>query len=166
MLYLGDFIKKLFKKNIIFTLVLIGVLSYQIIQANKIKEALKNTSLSHYNLYSIEQNKTLSIKEIKSNSKIIYLWATWCPPCRLQNQILDFYHLIGIINKDEIIKISLDQDLKLLKNYLKESSLKNHYLDHTNQFFSKEIIRGTPTILKIDEEGKIINFKMGISFIF
>ena len=94
------------------------------------------------------------------------MWATWCPPCRLQNQILDFYYFIGLKNEDELVKISLDQDLRQLKKYLKGKSLKNHFIDQSNQFFNQEIIKGTPTILTIDRDGKVIDFKMGVSFIF
>ena len=79
---------------------------------------------------------------------------------------MDFYSLIGVRDKGDIIKISLDHNKTALKKYLGDDSKKNHYLDLSNQFFNRKIIKATPSFITLDEQGKVIDVKMGISFIF
>lgn len=159
-------IRKLLRENIIFSLILIVAFGYRHFQSKEVENGLTGKSLSELKVYSLEKNKTLEIKDIPGDEKTLYLWATWCPPCRLQNKILDFYELIGLETKGKIIKISVDQDLKILKKYLVTNSYENHFIESTNLFFRENIIRGTPTILKLNQKGEVTAVKMGINFFF
>lgn len=158
--------KKLFSQNIIITLILIGVFGYRHFQSRDVVNKLRGKSIKDLSLTSLKNKKSMELESLLTEKKTLYIWATWCPPCRLQNQIINFYEKIGFLDSDEIIKISVDQDIRALKKYLKGKSLESHFHDPVNQFFTRDIIRGTPSMLKVDKNGNVINLKMGINFIF
>ena len=116
----------------------------------------------------MKENKKISVQQLleKETEKTLYIWATWCPPCRIQNQIIDLYIKLGLKSKSDLIKISVDQDFSALKKYLRSKDLKGHYNEPNGFLFSNQIIRGTPSFIKIDSSGKIKNIDMGINFIF
>ena len=161
------FIKKHLTQNLLFTLIIIGVVGYRYYQSKNIENNLKGISLNKLKIYSLEKNQEIQLSETsQQGKKTLYIWATWCPPCRLQNQIIDFYDSIGLKNKNDLLKISVDQDLKVLKKYLGENSNKNHFIDQSNQFFGQQIIKGTPSMITIDKNGFVTDIKMGISFFY
>ena len=116
---------------------------------------------------SINRGASLEINNINDKKKRIYVWATWCPPCTVQNKIIKFYEELGIYNKNDLVKISIDKNERKLRKYLQQNNMReNSYIHKENQFFGKKIIKGTPSIIYISEKGEIQDIKTGISFFF
>ena len=162
----GYTVKKLFSQNIFITLILIGVFGYRHFQSEDAVNKLRGRSIKNLSLTSLKNEKSMELESLLTENKTLYIWATWCPPCRLQNQIINFYEKIGFLDSNKIIKISVDQDIPPLRKYLEGKSLENHFHDPANQFFARDIIKGTPSILKVNKEGHVLGLKMGINFIF
>ena len=154
--------------NRIITFLLAGVIIFQLYKNNKIEQANKGKNISSLEFYSMKEKKNISMSEIlkKDSDKTLYIWATWCPPCRLQNKIIDLYLKLGLKSEKDLIRISVDQDRRALKKYLQTENLEGHYNEPNGFLFSDQIIRGTPSFIDIGPSGKIKNIDMGINFIF
>ena len=57
----------------------------------------------------------------------------------------------------------MDQNKQALKKYLKDEKQENHFIETTNLFFSERIIRGTPSMIKVDQDGFVEEVKTGIN---
>ena len=158
-------IKKLFRQNILFTIIILGAFAHRHYQNTNTAKIAKNRNLSNISVYSMERKSEIKLKDLTFHDKTIYLWATWCPPCRIQNQIIDLYETLGIIDNDKLIKISVDQNKQALKKYLKDEKQENHFIETTNLFFNERIIRGTPSMIKVDQDGFVEEVKTGINLL-
>lgn len=106
------------------------------------------------------EGKPLSVSSYKGKVVLVDFWATWCPPCmgELPNvqKAYETHHKDGF----EIVGISLDQDEKKLKNFLKEKNMTwQQYCDFKgwgNKLAAKYGVQSIPATYLLDREGKII----------
>ena len=124
------------------------------------KEILPN-KLFQYNLKG-QVNPV--VFPIPGKRVVAIFWASWCAPCKIElsriNQALEKNEL----DKSNIFAISLDQSFEELdKAIVEKKYLFNTYLDKENNFLTKMKITATPTIVLIDEFGKIHEQTTGAS---
>lgn len=117
------------------------------------------------NLYQNSANgKTVGLHDFKGQWLLIDFWASWCSPCRAANpkmlELYNKYHEKGI----EFLGVSLDKNrddwLKAIEDdgliWTNVSDL-NFWDNEISRYFG---IRGIPTTLLIDPEGRIIAKKL------
>ena len=96
----------------------------------------------------------------------VIFWATWCAPCHLQLELMN-----KMISSDEakkkIYAISIGEDSKTVKKFLKKNPLPFTFLlDPHNRLRKEYSIKATPTVAYINKDKKIDYFSTGLSFYF
>lgn len=105
--------------------------------------------------------KDVALKEYRGKIIILDLFATWCPPCRME-----IPHFIELQNeyKDDVAVIGLSYDqapLKKVQAFADEMKI-NYALYWGSQEIAAYVgLRGIPHTLVIDQTGKIIQSYVG-----
>jgi thiol-disulfide isomerase/thioredoxin len=152
------FLKKL---SILITLLLL-ITNYCLSQPN-IPPPSKNIILHEkpkdFPKITLEDKKTGSDIDVIFNKQItvINFWATWCAPCKEEMPSLD--RLVDILGPEyiEIIAVNVETvDYKKSKQFLDDLKVKNFdsYFDKDLKVIKKLRLRGVPTTLLINKEGK------------
>jgi len=146
------------KLLIIFIYLITTSLSYSIEQPdikniviNKYPKSYKNITFRDIN------NKNVSLENFKNKLIILNFWATWCAPCVEEMPSLDFLQSHKKLNNLKIFPINIGQeDLLKSKIFFKKLKIKNLdiYFDSTVNLSKKFLLRGIPTTILINKEGK------------
>jgi thiol-disulfide isomerase/thioredoxin len=89
---------------------------------------------------------------------LVDFWATWCGPCRREMP-----HVKALYEKlkdrgFEVVGVSLDEDQEALAAYLEENAIVWETLggEDTQQLAEKYSVRGIPTMMLVDKDGKVL----------
>jgi thiol-disulfide isomerase/thioredoxin len=88
---------------------------------------------------------------------LVDFWATWCGPCRREMPNVKALHEKLRERGFAVVGVSLDEDQEALAAYLEENAIAWETLagEGTQQLAEKYGVRGIPTMMLIDKEGKI-----------
>ena len=88
---------------------------------------------------------------------ILNFWATWCAPCLEEMPSLDLLQSNKKLNNLKIFPINIGQeDVLKSKIFFRELKIKNLniYFDSTVSLANQFLLRGVPTTILINKEGK------------
>lgn len=107
--------------------------------------------------------RTLSGDEFqwaKYRGKVVLVdfWATWCGPCIREMPNVRALHEKYAARGFDIVGVSLDQDLDALAEFNNEHKLPWETLagEETQELAKRYGVRGIPTMMLIDKEGKVV----------
>jgi len=143
---------------IIFIYLITSCYSYAIEKPN-IENLVINKNLKTYDeiVFKDENQKNIDLTNYKGKLLILNFWATWCAPCREEMPSLDLLQSNLRLNNLKIFPINIGQeDLSKSVIFFKELKIKNLniYYDSAVNLTKKFSLRGIPTTILLNKEGK------------
>lgn len=100
--------------------------------------------------------KTWKPADLAGKVTLINLWATWCPPCRIELPFVQELHLqLARRPELQVITLNLDSDPGLVAPYVDEHRLGFPVLFGESYFNSLEVSRAVPQSWIVDVQGVI-----------
>jgi len=118
---------------------------------------LKNPKLYKDVIFMDINQKNVNLYDFKGKLIILNFWATWCAPCKEEMPSLDNLQSNTKLNNLKIFPINIGQeDIAKSKFFFKELNIKNLdiYIDAPITLAKKFALRGVPTTILFDKEGK------------
>ena len=103
------------------------------------------------------KEKLIKLSDYKGNLIMLNFWATWCAPCKEEMPSLDILKLNSNLDNLEIFPINVGKDnIKSSKIFFDDLNIKNLdiYFDPTVDLAKKFSLRGLPTTILFNKEGK------------
>ena len=116
-----------------------------------------NLKIYEYITFKDANQKDVDLADYRGKVLILNFWATWCAPCKEEMPSLDNLQAnIGLTNL-KVFPINISQEnLSKTENFFKKLDIKNLdiYFDSTITLAKKFSLRGVPTTILFDKEGK------------
>ncbi len=124
-----------------------------------IENIVINKELKTYdNITFLDANdKIIKLSDYKGNLILLNFWATWCAPCKEEMPSLDALKANPNLDNIEVFPINIGKDnLKKSKKFFKDLNIKNLkiYFDNTKTLAKDLALRGVPTTIIFNKEGK------------
>ena len=124
-----------------------------------IKNILINKNPKIYNdvVFKSADQKNINLANYKGKLLVLNFWATWCLPCKEEMPSLDSLQSNNRLDNLKIFPINIGQeDLIKSENFFKKLNIKNLeiYFDPTINLTKKFSLRGIPTTILFNKEGK------------
>ena len=103
------------------------------------------------------KNNQVSLDDFNGNLILINFWATWCAPCKEEMPSLDLLKINSRLDNLKIFPINVGNDnLEKSQKFFEELNIKHLelYFDTSLILTKKFLLRGIPTSILIDKEGK------------
>ena len=143
---------------IIFIYLITTCYSYSIEKPN-IKNLVINKNLKTYEeiVFKDENQKDINLDDYKGKLLILNFWATWCLPCKEEMPSLDLLQSNSKLDNLKIFPINIGQEnLAKSETFFEELDIQNLniYLDPSINLAKKFSLRGIPTTILLDKDGK------------
>ena len=126
---------------------------------SEIKNIVIHKDLKVYdNVIFLDKNdKKINIKEFNGNLLLLNFWATWCAPCKEEMPSLDRLQVNRNLSNLKIFAINISQESKKkVDSFFEDLNIKNFnpYFDAPTTLAKTFTLRGVPTSILIDKNGK------------
>ena len=146
------------KLLIIFIYLITTNFSYALEKSNiKNLVLIKNPKIYEDVIFKNINQKDVNLYDFKGKLLILNFWATWCAPCREEMPSLDDLQLNSNFSNLKIFPINIGQeDATKSESFFKELNINNLniYFDATITLAKKFSLRGVPTTILFNKEGK------------
>ena len=108
-------------------------------------------------IFKDKNQKNVDLANYRGKLIVLNFWATWCVPCREEMPSLDNLQSNKRVNNLIIFPINIGQeDLSKSEIFFKQLNIQNLniYFDPTVNLAKKFSLRGIPTTIIFDKEGK------------
>ena len=125
---------------------------------------IKNPKIYEGVIFKDINQKDVDLDDFKGNLLILNFWATWCAPCKEEMPSLDKLQSNTKLNNLKIFPINIGQeDISKSEFFFKELDIKNLdiYFDAPITLAKKFSLRGVPTTILFNKEGKVFAQIMG-----
>jgi peroxiredoxin len=145
------------------TLIVCGILmttavslSFGMANPAYITNTLIGKPAADFTLETLKDKKVNMTKYRDGKKAIIFLWATWCPHCRVElkriNEMQDEMAAKGI----KIILVSLGEEKETVRSYINRHQYTfDIFLDEEQSLEGPYQLVGVPTLFFLDENGVI-----------
>ena len=126
---------------------------------SEIKNIVIHKDLKAYdNVIFLDKNdKKINIKEFNGNLLLLNFWATWCEPCKEEMPSLDRLQINENLKNLKIFAINISKESKKkIDIFFKDLNIENFnpYFDSPTTLAKTFSLRGVPTSILIDKNGK------------
>ena len=118
---------------------------------------IKNPKTYQDVIFNDINQKDVNLDDFKGKLIILNFWATWCLPCREEMPSLDELQSNNNLSNLKILPINIGrEDISKSEFFFKELNIKNLdiYFDPTINLAQKFSLRGIPTTILFNKEGK------------
>ncbi len=99
----------------------------------------------------------ITLKNYTGKLVVINFWATWCAPCKKEMPSLDILSQDEKFQNLKIFAVNMEKpNIQKTKKFFSELNIKNLeiYFDKNLNFVKEFKLRGVPTTILIDKDGK------------
>ena len=141
---------------IIFTFLITNVLandlpSFKNVVIHKVPKTYDNV------FFLDKKDKKININDFKGNLLILNFWATWCEPCKEEMPSLNNLQINEELDKLKIFTINIGKEnIEKVNKFFLDLNIQNFepYFDPPTTLAKKFSLRGVPTSILIDKNGK------------
>ncbi len=104
------------------------------------------------------------LSDFRGQVVVLNLWATWCPPCREEMPTLDALQQRLGGDGFQVIALSVDQGgMSVVREFYDEIGIEHlpRYIDSSMRVMSGLGVRGLPTTLVLDRQGREVGRLVG-----
>jgi thiol-disulfide isomerase/thioredoxin len=109
------------------------------------------------------EGKSIQLKEFKGKAVLLNFWATWCVPCREEmSWLVAFqkqYGPQGLV----VLGLAMDQSSLTVRKFLRKSPVNYPVLMSSQEVADRFFVKGLPTSIYIDANGRITDQVPGSS---
>ncbi|PKL34530.1 MAG: TlpA family protein disulfide reductase [Spirochaetae bacterium HGW-Spirochaetae-10] len=147
---------------IIFSL-LLGWLLYQRIPMYQASSKMEGREAPDFTLSALD-GRTYRLSELRGKVVVVNFWATWCLPCKVEIPILKSLH--SELENDGLVILGLTQESAAqVMSFVQEHEMNYPVvIDDRSEAADAYGIRGYPTVVVVDRDGKINSFTTGLNF--
>ena len=126
---------------------------------SEIKNIVIHKDLKVYDnvIFLDKSDKKINIKEFNGNLLLLNFWATWCEPCKEEMPSLNRLQVNENLSNLKIFAINISQESKKkVDDFFKDLNIENFdpYYDAPTTLAKKFSLRGVPTSILLDKDGK------------
>ena len=118
---------------------------------------IKNPKIYEDVIFKDINQKNVDLDDFKGKLILLNFWATWCAPCKEEMPSLDDLQLNSNLSNLKIFPINIGQeDRSKSEFFFKELNIQNLeiYIDASITLAKKFTLRGVPTTILINKDGK------------
>lgn len=123
--------------------------------------APETASLPSFQITTVD-GSIINLADFKGKNVFVNLWATWCPPCRIEMPSIE--KLTQKTDKEKVafVMLSLDENFELAKQFIKVNHLKLPIYYPAENLPAMFNTNGIPATFIFNKEGELIKVNKGM----